>query len=116
MENLFNNQIRASLIGDHFLYSWLEHLTAIEQKIDFLLKSKVFFLFPGQLILQLFRIKNFLTLNSQNFISNSPHFLPLFSCNSSVENLVFDQLMIPSFMFFSICNTCLLGIALIFFG
>ena len=35
MENLFNNQIRASLIGDHFLYSWLEHLTAIEQKIDF---------------------------------------------------------------------------------
>ena len=45
MENLFNNQIRASLIGDHFLYSWLEHLTVIEQKIDFWLKSEGFFSF-----------------------------------------------------------------------
>ena len=45
MENMFNNQIRASLIGDHFLYSWLERLTAIAQKIDFSLKSKVFSFF-----------------------------------------------------------------------
>ena len=54
--------------------------------------------------------------NSQDLVSNSPYCLPYSSCDVSFENLVLDQLIIPSLVFFVILITCLLDIVLILEG
>ena len=54
-----------------------------------------------------------LTLYSQDLISNSLLFLPYSSCDVSLKNLVLDQLIIPSLIFFYILITCLLDIVLL---
>ena len=54
--------------------------------------------------------------NSQDLVSNSPYCLPYSSCDVTLENLVFDQLIISSLVFFVILITCLLDIILILEG
>ena len=54
--------------------------------------------------------------NSQDLVCNSPYYLPYSSCDVSLENLVLEQLIIPSLVFFVILITCLLDIVLILKG
>ena len=54
--------------------------------------------------------------NSQYLVSNSPYCLPYSSCDVGLENLVLDQLIIPSLVFLVILITCLLDIILILEG
>ena len=54
--------------------------------------------------------------NSQDLFSNSPYCLPYSSCDASLENLVLEQLIIPSLVFFVMLITCVLDIVLILEG
>ena len=54
--------------------------------------------------------------NSQDLVSNSRYCLPYSSCHVSLKNLVLDQLIIPSLVFFVILITCVLDIVLILEG
>ena len=54
--------------------------------------------------------------NSQDLVSNSPYCLPYSSCHVSLENLVLEQLIIPSLVFCVILITCVLDIVLILKG
>ena len=58
----------------------------------------------------------YITAHSKDLISNSPNCLPYSSTDVSLENLVLDQLVIPSSIFLFIHITCLDDIVLILLG
>ena len=86
-------------------YQWNDRVIAILHLVDF----------QGFNLQKIGKVCS-LPFNSQDLISNSPYCLPYSSSDVSLENLVWDQLIIPLLIFFFILITCLLDIVLILEG